>query len=135
MKLAYYMIYVYLNMKIKMKLAYYMIYVYLNMKIKMKLAYYMIYVYLNMKIKMKLKWCFFCLISTHVSIKLLTSGPRGPETLSDVLRGQGSHRTFACHIRLCRICLFLSKKKKQPSKPGEYDSCSLICVQSLLRVQ
>ncbi len=36
-----------------MKLAYYMIYVYLNMKIKMKLAYYMIYVYLNMKM---LRW-------------------------------------------------------------------------------
>ncbi len=32
-----------------MKLAYYMICVYLNMKMKMKLAYYMIYVYLNMK--------------------------------------------------------------------------------------
>ncbi len=29
-----------------MKLAYYMIYVYLNMKIKMKLAYYMICVYI-----------------------------------------------------------------------------------------
>ncbi len=36
-----------------MKLAYYMIYVYWNMKIKMTLAYYMIYVYLNMN---KLRW-------------------------------------------------------------------------------